>query len=203
MRKLSVPLFWFLAVFAAGPAQAGDISSEYTDVDFEKGCTIVAIAGENDGDWADSVCTGWRGYPVFIFYGDARESWHYGFYPPGEDRPPTESFAGFNSAGNRIEWRIETDGEVSKPFATIHRWAVSKPEDSEKTTEVLVIEKVGAPDKQEGCVTGYVVASGDAKANEKARVLADARARAFRCGEDKPQRVEDGGLLPGLMVVEQ
>lgn len=187
----------------AAPAHAGAISSEYTELNFKTACTTIAMAGPEDGDWADSVCAGWRGYPVFVFYGDARESWHYGFYPPGEDRPPTESFGPFNSAGPKIEWRIETEGEVAKPFATIHRWTVSEPEDSEKSRDVLVIEKVGSPDGQEGCVVGYVVATGDPKANEKARKIADEKARAFVCGTDKSVRIEDGGPLPGLMVVTE
>ena len=80
------------------------------------------------------------------------------------------------------------------PFATIHRWFVSAdPENPDKSVEVLAIEKVGQVTDRSGCVVGYVVASGNAGANEAARRIADQRARAFGCGADEPT-IEQGSV---------
>lgn len=189
MKTLSaVLLFAALAL----PAHAAEIRSEYTEIDIDKSCAALDIGAE--GDFARFVCSGWRGYPVFIDSGDLRESVAYGFPAPGSE-PAWESFSAFNSAGPTIEWRIETDGERQVPIATIHRWFVSNdPEKPEKKTEVLVIEKVGLVGGPEGCAVGLVLASGNPAANETARRIADEQARDFACGAD--ERVVVGGDVP-------
>ena len=176
-------------------AAAGEISSAYTDRDAENDCTTFASAEEGEGDWANMACSGYRGYPVLIYSGDLRESVFYGF-PPGGDLAPTwESFSAFNSAGPRIEWRIDTEKGRAIPYAAIHRWFVSADaENPDKKIEVLVIEKVGQIDQREGCAMGLVLATGNPQANEAARTIADERARNFICGED--QRVVVGGSVP-------
>lgn len=171
-------------------AMAGEISSAYTDIDLEKGCSVFS-ASEEEGPFANLVCNGWQGYPVLIFSGDLRESVFYGFLPDAD--LPWESFSAFNSTGSRIEWRIEKDGSRSVPFATIHRWSVNAdPEDPDRQTEVLVVEKVGQVDKRDGCAVGLVLATGNPQANEAARQIADERARDFDCGTDKPAVVGAG-----------
>lgn len=181
-----------LAAALASPAAAQQIVSEYTDLDGEKHCSTFAGGDNEEGDWANFVCSGWRGYPVMIYYGDARESLFYGFAPSGELAPAWESFDGFNHAGPKIEWRIEKDGPRSTPFATIHRWFVTVDE-GEKPVEVLVVEKVGQMLDREGCAVGYVVATGNPNANDKARRIADDIARDFYCGD---QPVIDAGSVP-------
>jgi hypothetical protein len=184
-----------LAFFSLCPtAGAGEISSVYTDLDAQKSCTTFAAAGEGEGDWANLVCTGYSGYPVIIYSADLRESVFYGFPPAGDLAPAWESFAAFNSAGPKIEWRIETDGDRALPFATIHRWFVSDPDDAEKKTEVLVVAKVGQIAERDGCAVGLVMATGNPKANETARKIADEQARNFACGAD--ERVLVGGDAP-------
>lgn len=178
---------------AASGAAAEEIVSEYTDLDAGKHCSVFAAAEDGDGDWANLACSGYRGYPVIIHYGDARESVFYGFPPDGDTAPPWESFEGFNHTGPKVEWRIARDGERETPFATIHRWFVSDPEDERKTVEVLVVEKVGQIHGREGCAVGYVVASGNPNANEKARRIADNQARDFACGD---QPAIDAGSVP-------
>lgn len=181
----------------AGPACAGGIDSAYTRINGKEDCALVGIGAEGEGDWSESVCNGFRGFPVIISYGDARRSLFYGFPPETDDAfAGWESFGAFNTVGPVIEWRYEKDGERILPFATIHRWFVSEPEDSTKTTEVLVIEKVGTLPERQGCVVGYVVATGDPKANEKARQVADEQVRGFACGSDEPIIIADGGPLP-------
>jgi hypothetical protein len=41
------------------------------------------------------------------------------------------------------------------------------------------------------CRVGTVDATGDPDANDAARAMADAHARSFRCGEDKPNQFRD------------
>lgn len=173
----------FLA--GSGPAAAGEFASAYTELDLGRDCATVAAAGPDEGDWQDFVCSGWRGYPVLLSIADLRSSAFYGF-PPAGDRP-FETFAAFNDLGPRIEWRIETDGDRSTPFATIHRWTVEGAEG--QRAEVLVVAKVGQLAARQGCTVGLVVASGNPGANEAARKLADDRAREFNCGTDKPVEI--------------
>ncbi|MBX3567939.1 MAG: hypothetical protein KF914_07770 [Rhizobiaceae bacterium] len=189
MRGLLIPA---ALVAFAWPAMAAEIRSEYTDLDLAKSCALVASEGE--GGFARRVCPGWRGYPVVVDYGDARESVFYGF-PPATEESQWESFSAFNSTGAKIEWRLQVDGEVIVPFAAIHRWFVNDdPDEPEARTEVLVIEKVGQPGKGEGCTVGLVVASGNPKANETARRIADEQAQTFACGAD--ERVLVSGEVP-------
>jgi hypothetical protein len=191
MRSLLMPAV--LAAFSL-PVSAAEIRSEYTDIDVVKGCALIDTAPADEGDYARHVCPGWRGYPVIVDYDDARESLFYGF-PPSAGEPLWESFSAFNATGPKIEWRLEVEGERTVPFATIHRWFVSAdPEDADARTEVLVVEKVGQPGKGEGCTVGLVVASGNPKANETARRIADEQAPGFACGAD--ERVLVGADLP-------
>lgn len=181
MRFLLIPLA--LASLCQA-AQADGISSAYTDLDWKKDCVTYAKAEEGDGDWANLACSGYRGYPVLVAYDDARESLYYGF--PSDDMTAVwESFSGFNSAGAKIEWRVETKGDIAIPFAVIHRRSIGNPEDENKPTEVLVVAKVAQPEAHEGCTVGLVLATGNPQANDQARKLADDKAKGFACGKDK------------------
>jgi len=174
---MSRTLFATLALFAhCHVAAAGEISSAYTDIDAEKTCSVFS-ANEEGGEFANLACNGWQGYPVLIYSGDLRESVFYGFPPDGDLAPAWESFSAFNSTGPKIEWRIETDGPRSVPFATIHRWFVSADaENPDRQTEVLVVEKVGQLHERAGCAVGLVLATGNAKANDAARKIEIGRA---------------------------
>lgn len=184
-------------------ALASEISSVYTELDAEKDCTVFAAAEEGEGDWANLVCTGYSGYPVIIYSSDLRESVFYGFPPAGDLAPAWESFAAFNSAGPKIEWRIQMDGDRALPFAAIHRWFVSNdPDNPEKKTEVLVVAKVGQLAERDGCAVGLVVATGNPKANETARKIADEQARNFACGADERVLVSGDVPLPEFSRAE-
>lgn len=188
------------ALLAAATAAFAQVTSAYTDIDPEKTCTTYAGPDPDEGgDWANMVCDGYRGYPVFLFYGDARESLFYGFPPAGDMAPSWESFAAFNQTGPKIEWRLQASGGTTIPFATIHRWFVSDPEDPDRSVQVLVVEKVGQPQERDGCAVGYVVATGNGNANEKARRIADEIARDFVCGADQPSFEQGDVPLPDLM----
>lgn len=189
-----------LGLFTA-TAFAGEISSEYTKLDTARDCTVFAAASEGDGDWANLTCNGFRGFPVLIYYGDLRESLHYGFPPSGDLAPRWESFGGFNSTGDTIEWRLEDSDNGPKPFATIHRWTVSDI-NSDGEIQVLVVEKVASLG-HDGCVVGYVVATGNANANEQAREVADQYARDFGCQVDEPVVRQGSVELPPTNVAQQ
>lgn len=190
MKRL--PAAALLALASLAPARA-EIVSEYTELDVERDCAVVGRAAEGEGDWANFVCPGYKGFPVILSYADARESVFYGFPPEGEAGFVWESFDGFNSSGERIEWRIDRQENSETPFATIHRWTVSRPEDAEARIEVLVVEKVGSLPERQSCAVGYVVASGNPQANGQARNIADEQARHFACGD---QPVVMAGEIP-------
>jgi 1,4-dihydroxy-2-naphthoyl-CoA synthase len=103
-----------------------------------------------------------------------------------------ESFTAFNASTGKVEWRIETDGDVAVPFAAIHRRSVSNADNPDKSTEVLLVSKVAQPEAREGCTVGVVLATGNPQANDQARRIADEKARAFQCGKD--QRVTIGAV---------
>lgn len=186
-----------LALGCVSPAAAEEIVSVYTDLVADRDCSVFAAAEEGEGEWSNMVCAGYRGYPVMVQYGDARESPFYGFPPDGDLAPAWESFAAFNSAGPKIEWRIARDGGRETPFATIHRWFVADGEGG-PDVEVLVVEKVGQVHGREGCAVGYVVATGNADANGKARRIADRQARDFACG-DQPTVDAGSVALPDFV----
>ena len=192
--------FLVLAALAALalPARAGTLSSAYTDLDHDKDCVIYAEAGPSDGDWADLSCSGYRGYPVLIAYDDERESLFYGF-PPGDMTPVWESFTAFNASTGRVEWRIETDGDVAVPFAAIHRRSVSRADNSDRSVDVLVVSKVAQPDERDGCTVGLVLANGNPQANDQARKIADGKAKDFRCGKDQRTTI---GQMPAFGRVD-
>ncbi len=192
MRRAS--LLSALILFVS-PSHAEEIASAYSDLD-PAACTVYAQAvPDTEGEWSNSVCSGFRGYAVFVSDADGRSSLFYGFPPQGEDQPLWESFSAFNSAAPKIEWRVSGTSGAAVPFAAIHRFFVSDPEEFEKKTEVLVVEKVGQPKEREGCTVGLVLATGNAGANEMARRIADEQAHDFACGADQPTFIgQDAGL---------
>lgn len=189
-----------IPIFVVGAA-AAEITSAYTELEPDRDCAVFAAAEEGGGDWRNMICAGWRGYPILIYYSDAREALFYGFPPAGDLAPQWESFAGFNHSGPTVEWRIATDGSRLVPLATIHRWFVSAGDDDEEI-EVLVVEKVGQLYEREGCVVGYVVATGNANANEKARRIADEASFGFACGADQPAIDAGDVALPMTSIAE-
>ncbi|MGO4843730.1 hypothetical protein AB4144_66780, partial [Rhizobiaceae sp. 2RAB30] len=78
-----------LSAFSCFPAGAGEIVSAYTDLNAEKDCTTFAMNAE-EGQFANMVCDGYRGFPVIIYSADLRESVFYGFPPAGDLAPAWE-----------------------------------------------------------------------------------------------------------------
>ncbi len=111
-----------LAAFSLGatPIMAQAIS-EYTQYDLDTDCNLIARAPDNEGEWADFVCTGHAGYPFVLRSSDGRDSVTYGF--------ATESgmatFAPFNYANETVEWRVRLDRNTERPVAAIQRWFIA------------------------------------------------------------------------------
>jgi hypothetical protein len=92
----------------------------------------------------------------------------------------------FNTIGETLEWRLKKDGQGWKPIATILRynWSVD-----DRKGAILVVTMLGA---DETCHMAYVEASGNPKANEQARALADAG--EFDCMHE-PLNYDKGGNI--------
>lgn len=174
-------------------AFSGDNSSEYTRLDRESDCTVIA-ASSGEGDWAHYVCPGYGGYPFVIRYGDLRETITYGFATEGG----MPNILPFNEAGPTIEWRMHEADGGRYPFAAIQRWFVSHPEGMDAIEEMLVVSRVGQPDGGGACAVAFIPASGNPQANEQARKIADQRAQSFECASD---RVEVDPDLTGIVAV--
>jgi hypothetical protein len=112
------------------------------------------------------LCHGPDGTPFMITEGDARMSVTFGGVGPAS-RVPFQSFGGFNSLGEKIEWRMEN----GVPAATILRWLIDSAEGGPQG-QVLVVSKVGE-DNSPGCVAVYVDALANSNANDLAREAAE------------------------------
>lgn len=168
-----------LALLFSTPQALADASSAYTDLDLKK-CQQVSpeTSGEDGESSGVFECKGFGKYVVTFFEGDLRSFVAFGT-ETGDHCSSRQTFGGFNSVGNRIEWRLK-DG---KAVAAILRWTVSyDPENSEKTRTWLVVTKL---DIDDSCHMGYVEGAFP-NANEKARWLADTAAEAYSCAKGIP-----------------
>ncbi|MCO6391277.1 hypothetical protein GTW25_09580 [Aliihoeflea aestuarii] len=161
-----------------------EIVSEYTEFDGYDDCTAYRGSEPGEGDWADLVCAGYQGYPVILAYTDLRYTAFYGF-PPEGDMPRQAGFHPFNRPGSRIEWRIDRQERTEAPFAAIQRWFASTGEEGARDLEILAVSKVATIKDRTGCFVGFVMATGNAQANEEARQLADETTRDFDCASDE------------------
>ncbi len=191
---------------AQGIADAGEIVSDYTDLDLEGGCTWDSLDHLSESEKEEmlgnsAVCRGLPGYPVHFSEFDLRQ--YAAFGEVDEDGRVPGGFAEFNRTGGKIEWRID-DGE---PIAAILRWHIEIPDPTtgmmSKALEgqVLVVSSVAQPgDGRGSCPVAYVDARENANANELARELADSLARDFTCGKDRPAWHGKRGPLSGNPV---
>jgi hypothetical protein len=181
-RIVLVPLIAIL--LAPVPGHAND--SAYTDLDTDR---CERLSPDNaEGGFILLKCRGWEDHPVYLKEGDLRQSVLYGHPGPAYIDGAFESFGPFNTAGDRIEWRL---GPGGKPIAAILRWFIFNADPATGETspafrgQVLVVSKVADKEK-EGCVAGYVDALANPQPNLIARRIADTQAGDFRCGTDRP-----------------
>lgn len=177
-----------------GSAAAQTVTRVYTQLDSDKCKHTRGREVEDYGSWR---CAGHAGIAVHLSAGDQRMHVSFG-RNAARELAASETFPRFNSAyKGTIEWRIETPaGGKPRPFATILRWNVKLEDDERDTTgRVLVVTRLGPGGV---CHVGYVDARANPNANELAQQLADARARTFKCGADKP--IVAGKVSPGLYM---
>ncbi|MHB2267584.1 hypothetical protein [Aliihoeflea sp. PC F10.4] len=172
------------AALLCATAARAEIVSEYTDFDADGGCSMFRAAPDGEGDWADLICAGYRGYPVIVTYTDLRYVAYYGLPPEGQ-LPRQAGFHPFNHPGTRIEWRMDRGERVEEPFAAIHRWFISTGEEGARDMEILTVSKVATMQDRAACFVGFVMASGNPEANVEARRIADENARDFDCASDE------------------
>jgi hypothetical protein len=183
-------------------AQAGNISSVYSKLNFENGCVWDESLSQEEAQMGgNAICDGLEGYPVYFAEDDLRQFTAYG--PVEEPMMFPNGFSEWNSVHDTIEWRLENE----KPFATIHRWFLDNIDPQTGSAEpglrgqVLAISTVGEPEapagKQVSCTAGYVDALANKNANLLAREVADTVGRYFLCGKDRPRFHGKRGNLSG------
>lgn len=169
----------------SAPALSQTIDGVYTRFDAKKCRHTKGTEVEDYGSW---LCPGHAGLQVHLSAGDQRMYVSYG--PWKDSLAAGQTLPGFNDVyEGTVEWRIEKPANAKpRPFAAILRWNVMTPQDRDKATatkasgRVLVVTRLGPGGS---CHVGYVDARANPDANELARNLADAHARAFKCGKDK------------------
>lgn len=179
-------------------AWAQTIESVYTDFDATR-CVMFAPGEADTGIPRQAVCPGYGGYPVLLQTMGGNHSLYFGFPPQGELVSRWASFVDTGTPHDVIEWRVLSEGERQIPLATIQRWFVAAPE-RDAPVEVLLVQKVGLIEAWQGCIVGYVVATGNPGANETARKIADTLAREPECPAIEPV-IEEGTVpLPEYML---
>jgi hypothetical protein len=159
-----------------GPASTAEIESVYTKLDLKQ-CKDVTPEDVKDYG-AIWQCPGHDGIDVRVAEGDLRIFVSYG--PIAANQTATyETIPQFNTIGETLEWRVRREGGTLKPFATILRfsWDVD-----DKKGSTLVVTKLA---KDDACHMAHVEASGNPRANEQARAIADKEAASFTCKQDK------------------
>ena len=195
------------AALTGMPAIArAQISSNYTKLESGTGCKWDSLDHLSETEKQEmlgnsALCAGLPQYPVHFSEFDLRQFTAFGDVA-GSERTPG-GFAQFNRTGDTIEWRMD----ANRPYATILRWYIenSNPDtggpDPANEGQVLVISTVAQPGSVGGtkasCPAGYVDAKANSSSNDLARQVADAIARDFVCGVDRPRFHGQRGPLSG------
>ncbi len=169
MEKLLATILFLVAPTLA----LGANSSVYTKYDIAK-CPKLDVGNTDEGDSGSWLCKGYGNLKIYFAEGDLRQFVAFG-KSPKQHCAAEQTFSGFNSANNTIEWRLNK----GKPFAAIQRWTVSyDPADSAKTKTWLVVTRL---ESNNSCHMA-VVEGAFPNANLKAREIADTLAEKFECG---------------------
>ncbi|MEP2942491.1 MAG: hypothetical protein ABJL18_11435 [Hyphomicrobiales bacterium] len=175
IRQIPVALIILLALTAY--AYSGKVASIYTKLNLDTDCMLLDGITEEEAEQGGILrCKGYGTYPIYIKYGDLRESVHFGNLSQPFIDSAWESFNVWNSANTTFEWRLKK----GKPMAVIHRAFLDNidPETggaSKKLQgQVLVVSSVATEEnKGIGCVIGLVDARANKDANTLARTIAD------------------------------
>ncbi len=176
MRTLCLAAAATLTLLGPSGAAAEAVGSVYTRHTYET-CPVVK---EHEAGRAFR-CAGHRGIPVTY---DADEHNVLVGIGSGGEAASTDWLTRHNAeAGPTIEWRGIRRGHDIDPFAAILRFRVTaSPAIGAPRRDVLVVYRV---DRVRSCIVA-VLDGRRADANTEARRVADASARTFRCGRDRP-----------------
>ena len=150
-------------------ALAGAPTSAYTVLSLDR-CEILTVAHAGEGDWSVRRCPGRSGVSLFVNEDDARFD-----VDAGVDNGEWESPAPLNQLGSIVEWREEG----GRPFAIIYRYTIAEAMAGGRS--MLAVESIGTSSRP-GCLVALIPATSGA--NDRARDIADARVRTFRCRRD-------------------
>lgn len=183
-------------VFLTSLAQAQEVKSLYSKIDFETSCVWEKPLSEEEAQMGGSaICQGLaigsNHWPIYFAEGDLRQ--FVGFGHVADLKAFVGGFAQWNSVNTTVEWRVKN----GKPYATILRWFLDNIDHDTGSAEknlrgnVLVISKVahhaGLGGRGLSCPIGYVDAKANKNANLLAREIADEYGETFKCGINQPQ----------------
>lgn len=169
MKKFAALLTLLVIPSAAFAAN----TSVYTKYNLDK-CPKLDVGNADEGDSGSWLCKGYGNLKIYFAEGDLRQFVAFG-KSPKQHCAAEQTFSGFNSANNTIEWRLNKGNAI----AAIQRWTVSfDPEDSAKTKTWLVVTRI---EPGNSCHMA-VVEGAFPNANIKAREIADSLAEKFECG---------------------
>ena len=169
MKKFAALLTLLVIPSAAFAAN----TSVYTKYNLDK-CPKLDVGNADEGDSGSWLCKGYGNLKIYFAEGDLRQFVAFG-KSPKQHCAAEQTFSGFNSANNTIEWRLNKGNAI----AAIQRWTVSfDPEDSAKTKTWLVVTRI---EPGNSCHMA-VVEGAFPNANIKAREIADSLAEKFEFG---------------------
>jgi hypothetical protein len=150
-------------------------TSVYTDLNLDR-CRVIARDAESGA--ASWRCPGYAGTPLYVALDDDRFDVH-----AGSGTGQWEGLGGFNRLGPRVEWRLRR----GRPVAIIYRYILTGADQPPGTR--LAVKSIGRRGHA-GCLVSMIDGA-IPNANALARLRADTRAEAFRCGVDTPERGAD------------
>jgi hypothetical protein len=178
MSKPAFVLLVGLLTVPAATASGNPLKALYTTIELSK-CRQTS----NHPDGGAWLCSGMKGWPVYVAEGDLRAFVSAG-HRPEKRQAATQTLGAFNSIFNgkskraTMEWRIDRQNGRDVPHATILRYWTSR---DGARGQVLVVSKVTAT---EACHVAYIDAVANPDAIALARTIADGPARTFDCRKE-------------------
>lgn len=178
MNKIhQIPVVLIILLALTAHAYSDKVISTYTKLNLNTDCMPLDDNTEEEAEQGGILlCKGYDTYPIYIKYGDLRESVHFGNLSQPFIDSAWESFNVWNSVSTTFEWRLKK----GKPVAVIHRAFLDNidPETGNVSKklqgQVLVVSSVATEEnKSIGCVIGLVDARANKDANKLARSIAD------------------------------
>lgn len=178
MNKIcQIPVALIILLTLTAHAYSDKAISTYTKLNLDTDCMLLDEITEEEARQGGILrCKGYGTYPIYIKYGDLRESVHFGNLSQPFIDGAWESFNVWNSANTTFEWRLKK----GKPAAVIHRAFLDNidPETGSASKklqgQVLVVSSVATEGNNGiGCVIGLVDARANKGANKLARAIAD------------------------------